>query len=564
MISNMLDNEGKVLDANFSIGSDDSGLRVVLESRSAGRNDDYSVALALILGRLGELGAVLDSIHLERARKEARPEFERRVQPKGIRLPLDLATVDDFDELRRRISAAQATLGSKQGAAGAGNGTKRIRMRLGGLNIDPVELRARVHGFSVVAVDSSVSRRPLSVTSREAVLAAVAEFDRMGRADFLKKYGYREAVSYFLLHEGRRYDTKPIIGSAFGHQHRLPPLANDEFSGGKAAVQKALSRMGFQVETTKELARPRRGVSSEDRTRQIGGQFAILATPNVYDIERAIHTLKFDTWALPSGSVRIGEKIIVWKAQGRSERRGVVALGEVIEEAQYRLPHPGSEEFFVGESMAGPALRFLLRYDVPAGLPLWLGTSEETDAVLKSLSVSRAQGGRRYKVTEKQWQRVWELAGAESRGLGPLNVRRGMRLVPVETATRERFLVAPPGSVSRLAMRAESVLVDEFKQWLNAKGVDAWSALYDIPDATLRSDLFIPHWNLLVEAKASNRRDDIRTAIGQLFDYRRFHQPEPELAVLVPSEPECDLLELLHGLNFQVWFKDDNKFVKKQ
>ena len=435
----MLDNNGKPLDANFSVDSDDGVLSVILESRGAGRNNDYSAALALILERLGALGAVLDSIHLQRARNEARPESERRVQPEGIPFPIDLSTVDDFKDLRRRISSAQAALGRKPGASGAGNGTKRIRMRLSALDIDPVELRATVGGFAAVAGDTSVSRSPLSVTSRDAVLTAVEEFDRIGRDAFLKKYGYRKAVSYFLAHDGRHYDTKAIIGAAFRYQHRLPPLGNDEFSGGKATVETALTRMKFRVEKAKELASPRRnrgGVGSDDSEVAVG-HFAILAIPNVYDIERAIQVLELDTWTLDSNKVQVGDQIVIWKAQGKGQRRGIVAFAEVVGGVEQRPPFPGSEEFFVGEPEVGTARRFLMRYQVPDGLPLWLGASDEADAVLESLSVSDAQGNKRYTVTEDQWRRLRELAGVETRdgGQGVSDTKKTAQ-PPVKEKTR--------------------------------------------------------------------------------------------------------------------------------
>ena len=102
--------------------------------------------------------------------------------------------------------------------------------------------------------NESVRRSPFSVTSQDAVLSAIDEFDLIGRDTFLKKYGYHKAVSYLLVHNGSYYDSKAIIGVAFGYQHRTLPLANDEFSGGKATVEKALTRMGFGIEKTKSTA----------------------------------------------------------------------------------------------------------------------------------------------------------------------------------------------------------------------------------------------------------------------------------------------------------------------
>ena len=138
---------------------------------------------------------------------------------------------------------------------------------------------------------------------------------------------------------------------------------------------------------------------------------------------------------------------------------------------------------------------------------------------------------------------------------------RRMSWVEVETPTKESFPVSTSDSEPRLATRSESILVDDFRQWLTANGLESSSALYYVHDSTLRSDLFIRDWNLLVEAKANSNRGSIRTAIGQLFDYRRFHNPEPKIAILVPREPERDLLELLHGLEIEVWFRDGDRFV---
>lgn len=52
--------------------------------------------------------------------------------------------------------------------------------------------------------------------TREAVLAAVAEYDELGQDDFLRKYGFYRARSYLLIHDGKAYDSKAIVGAAHG------------------------------------------------------------------------------------------------------------------------------------------------------------------------------------------------------------------------------------------------------------------------------------------------------------------------------------------------------------
>ncbi|MCW2904670.1 MAG: 5-methylcytosine-specific restriction enzyme [Streptosporangiaceae bacterium] len=78
------------------------------------------------------------------------------------------------------------------------------------------------------------------------VLAAISEFDLLGRDEFLKKYGFGRARDYFVRHGGRFYDSKAILGVAHGYRHG-EPLRSDDFSGGDEAVAKQLRGMGFAV-----------------------------------------------------------------------------------------------------------------------------------------------------------------------------------------------------------------------------------------------------------------------------------------------------------------------------
>jgi len=69
----------------------------------------------------------------------------------------------------------------------------------------------------------------------------------------------------------------------------------------------------------------------------------------------------------------------------------------------------------------------------------------------------------------------------------------------------------------------------------------------------------------LIEAKASSKRSDIRMAIGQLMDYKRHHLPKPEnLAVLLPTQPREDLIDLIFSQNIEIIFEEDKKFYHKK
>ncbi|MFF8829264.1 HNH endonuclease [Streptomyces sp. NPDC015131] len=82
------------------------------------------------------------------------------------------------------------------------------------------------------------------------VLKAMAEYDGLGRDEFLAQYGYGKARSYVVVHEGREYDSKAIAGVA--HQwDQGRPLRSDEFSGGKEHAAAWLKRAGFRVKAVK-------------------------------------------------------------------------------------------------------------------------------------------------------------------------------------------------------------------------------------------------------------------------------------------------------------------------
>ncbi|MCX5086912.1 HNH endonuclease [Streptomyces sp. NBC_00401] len=86
--------------------------------------------------------------------------------------------------------------------------------------------------------------------SRDSVLRAIAEHDELGRDAFLGRYGFGKAQSYVLVHEGREYDSKAIVGVA--HKwHQGEPLAANRFSGGKDHAAAWLKRLGFHVKAVK-------------------------------------------------------------------------------------------------------------------------------------------------------------------------------------------------------------------------------------------------------------------------------------------------------------------------
>lgn len=88
---------------------------------------------------------------------------------------------------------------------------------------------------------------------------------------------------------------------------------------------------------------------------------------------------------------------------------------------------------------------------------------------------------------------------------------------------------------------------------------------FDLTDGRrLAADGYDPSSQLLVEAKGSVRRNDIRMAIGQLFDYQRLMGHPVALAVLLPEYPAVDIVELLHSIRITVIWPSGDGFEERR
>ena len=83
--------------------------------------------------------------------------------------------------------------------------------------------------------------------TREHVLRAIKEYDRLGAERFFAVHGYGPSRSYELAWEGKRYPHKALLGTAyeFATGRRLDP---GDFEGGKAGAVAVLTRLGFTVD----------------------------------------------------------------------------------------------------------------------------------------------------------------------------------------------------------------------------------------------------------------------------------------------------------------------------
>lgn len=205
----LVDEFGRVLDAEFEVEATSDGVDIVLYSRSGkprsgqGRNTEYFVVLERLLGTLANIGATIRIITVDSA-----VALQMPLQKRTIPLPYPLALSKDTDPaaLRIRITEQQRTVASKvaDGRPG-GNKHKRIRISVdltgsGVLAADlPLVLNADATTFSLASVGRRYTKarqnpsvRPADVftydtSTRERALAAHAGVQN-GLAEFLQQH----------------------------------------------------------------------------------------------------------------------------------------------------------------------------------------------------------------------------------------------------------------------------------------------------------------------------------------------------------------------------------------
>jgi hypothetical protein len=83
--------------------------------------------------------------------------------------------------------------------------------------------------------------------TRDDVLRAIAEYDRLGAQAFFAAHGFAPTTTYDLLWEDRAYPPKAILGTAY-ELATGERLASGDFEGGRSGAVKVLGQLGFSVQ----------------------------------------------------------------------------------------------------------------------------------------------------------------------------------------------------------------------------------------------------------------------------------------------------------------------------
>jgi hypothetical protein len=83
------------------------------------------------------------------------------------------------------------------------------------------------------------------------VRQAAAEYDQLGQDEFLARHGFGRAQAYLLVLDDKSYDSKAILGVAYGYATGRP-LGPHDFSGGVHGAADVLSALGFETVNTRD------------------------------------------------------------------------------------------------------------------------------------------------------------------------------------------------------------------------------------------------------------------------------------------------------------------------
>jgi len=243
-----------LIDAIFSVHAEGDAFEIILESRggsmsaSNAQNTEYNLGLKELLRRSQHIATSLVDCRVVSQKTASLSEEEQRVQPsEPYEFPIDLLSVTDFEDLRKKLTSPQTDIASTA-PPGKGNQTKRILLRF-------VAQRPGLTAADIAtALDAEVvkiqkrDRKDIAVgLGKSDIDSALAEWRAMEPKDFHAKYNTRPAAKYVIAgSEGIEYDAKAILFCA--RQFAGLDGENADFDGDKETVAEPLKALGYVIE----------------------------------------------------------------------------------------------------------------------------------------------------------------------------------------------------------------------------------------------------------------------------------------------------------------------------
>lgn len=83
--------------------------------------------------------------------------------------------------------------------------------------------------------------------TRDDVVRAMHEYDRLGPEGFFAEHGFAPTTTYDLVWDKRHYPPKAILGTAY-ELATGQRLGSGDFEGGKSGAVAVLGKLGFTVQ----------------------------------------------------------------------------------------------------------------------------------------------------------------------------------------------------------------------------------------------------------------------------------------------------------------------------
>lgn len=373
------------------------------------------------------------------------------------------------------------------------------------------------------------------LTSRDAVLAAIEEFDRLGRDAFLTKHGFGRAYGYFVRHNGQLYDSKAIAGVAHGYQHpRLGTLTSGEFSGGEMTVQRQLESLGF------EIVGPERGSDTAPDDLQPGQVYTWEELAGAFGFKPAYLSV---AGGMPVSSAADAVLLITHPGGGKS--------------FDYEDYWDGEYLVYTGRGKVGDQRREGANLDVAENRRALFVFEAAGPKQLLFLGRARCVEERQGRApddngdmrTVLQFRLRFDSAGGRSAAPEPSSPRGDGR--PAERRPRPFDPDAPPPAAPKAlaqepadpeqtaakrekANRDHHAMLCELVRHLQAAG---WKEIEEIPSAVDLQASGPGAERVIFEVKtvgATNELSQTRGGLAQLYEYRLEHgEPEDELCLVV-------------------------------
>lgn len=160
--------------------------------------------------------------------------------------------------------------------------------------------------------------------------------------------------------------------------------------------------------------------------------------------------------------------------------------------------------------------------------------------------------------TVSKWAPPGGLTAENQEQASPVSSRR----IKVEQNTRLRSTRKATTEVE--VKRLEAELCKRFEDFLESKGheVCRYEIRVEGERGVMRTDTCDETHLILYEAKGKATRASVREAIAQLADYKRNIEPKRKrCAVLLPSRPNDDLVDLIESQDLALVYEQDGGFI---